>query len=559
METNFNNIITMLKRITFIIAAVAVLSGCGSCNGHRSKSVECPDEVVSSAEATTVKTESGKIAGYIQDGIFIYKGIPYAKAGRFMEPQPADKWEGVRSSRAYGPVSPQGKRTGWYSDEQAFAFHWDDGFANEDCLRANVWTPGINDGKKRPVMVWLHGGGYSAGSGQELPSYDGANLSKSGDVVVVSINHRLNVLGFLDLSAFGEKYAHSGNAGVLDIVAALKWVKNNIVTFGGDPDNVTIFGQSGGGGKVSTLLATPAAKGLFHKAIVQSGSMLRTMEQKYSRKIGIKVAEILGIKPANIDELQKVPYEELLAAGDAAVAEVRAEADKEGVSSFIFGWAPTVDGDVIPSQPFDPSAPAQSKDIPMMIGTTQHEFCMSTYVPALRTINKEDAVKYLQTRYGERTDDFLKAFGVAYPGYKPQDLVDVDFIFRPGAVEQAKIKAAQGGAPVYMYMFTWESPVLDGIFRSTHCMEIPFVFNNAVRHSTMTGGGEEAVKLAEKMSEAWVNFARTGNPNTEKLPAWEPYTAKDGATMIFNNQCEIRHNHDKELLEIVMAFPVRGF
>lgn len=549
----------MLKRITFIIAAVAVLSGCGSCNGHRCKSVECPDEVVSSAEATTVKTESGKVAGYIQDGIFIYKGIPYAKAGRFMDPQPADKWEGVRSSRAYGPVSPQGKRTGWYSDEQAFAFHWDDGFANEDCLRANVWTPGINDGKKRPVMVWLHGGGYSAGSGQELPSYDGANLSKSGDVVVVSINHRLNVLGFLDLSAFGEKYAHSGNAGVLDIVAALKWVKNNIATFGGDPDNVTIFGQSGGGGKVSTLLATPAAKGLFHKAIVQSGSMLRTMEQKYSRKIGIRVAEILGIKPANIDELQKVPYEELLAAGDKAVAEVRAEADKEGVSSFIFGWAPTVDGDVIPSQPFDPSAPAQSKDIPMMIGTTQHEFCMSTYVPALRTINKEDAVKYLQTRYGERTDDFLKAFGVAYPGYKPQDLVDVDFIFRPGAVEQAKIKSAQGGAPVYMYMFTWESPVLDGIFRSTHCMEIPFVFNNAVRHATMTGGGEEAVKLAEKMSEAWVNFARTGNPNTENLPVWEPYTAKDGATMIFNNQCDIRHNHDKELLEIVMAFPVRGF
>lgn len=559
METNFNNIMTMLKRITFIIAAVAALSGCGSCNGHRCKSVEYPDEVVSSAEATTVKTESGKIAGYIQDGIFIYKGIPYAKAGRFMEPQPADKWEGVRSSRAYGPVSPQGKRTGWYSDEQAFAFHWDDGFANEDCLRANVWTPGINDGKKRPVMVWLHGGGYSAGSGQELPSYDGANLSKSGDVVVVSINHRLNVLGFLDLSAFGEKYAHSGNAGVLDIVAALKWVKNNIATFGGDPDNVTIFGQSGGGGKVSTLLATPAAKGLFHKAIVQSGSMLRTMEQKYSRKIGIRVAEILGIKPANIDELQKVPYEELLAAGDKAVADVRAEADKEGVSSFIFGWAPAVDGDVIPSQPFDPSAPAQSKDIPMMIGTTQHEFCMSTYVPALRTITKEDAVKYLQTRYGERTDDFLKAFGVAYPGYKPQDLVDVDFVFRPGAVEQAKIKSAQGGAPVYMYMFTWESPVLDGIFRSTHCMEIPFVFNNAVRHATMTGGGEEAVKLAEKMSEAWVNFARTGNPNTENLPAWEPYTAKDGATMIFNNRCEIRHNHDKELLEIVKAFPVRGF
>ena len=250
----------------------------------------------------------------------------------------------------------------------------------------------------------------------------------------------------------------------------------------------------------------------------------------------------------------------LLAAGEKAVAKVKAEAEKEdGISTFIFGWAPTVDGDVLPAQPFDPQAPAQSKDVPVMIGTTLHEFTMSTYVPAFRTITKEKAVEFLKQRYGDRTDDFLTAFEKAYPGYRPKDLVDVDFVFRPGAVEQARLKAAQQGAPVYMYMFAWESPVLDGMFRSTHCMEIPFAFNNAVAHASMTGGGAEAQALAEKMSGAWLNFARTGNPNAEGLPQWDAYTEEGGATMFFNNRCEVKHHHDKELLEVVRAFPTRGF
>lgn len=516
-------------------------------------------EVTASAEIGVVTTESGRVSGYQADGIYIYKGIPYAKAERFMPPVAPDEWEGIRSSRAYGPTCPQGKRMGWYSDEQAFAFNWDDGYPDEDCLRVNVWTPGVGDGKKRPVMVWLHGGGYSAGSGQELPSYDGTNLAKKGDVVVVTLNHRLNVLGFLDLSAYGDKYAKSGNVGLLDLIAALQWVNHNIASFGGDAQNVTIFGQSGGGGKVSTLLAIPAAKGLFQKAIVQSGSMLRTMEQKYSRRIGSAVMEELGLKASQIDQLQKLPYEQLLAAGDKAVARVRAEADKEGVSSFIFGWAPTVDGDVLPAQPFDPQAPAQSKDIPMLIGTTQHEFTTTAYVPALRNVTEEKAVEGLQKKYGNRTDEFLQAFKKAYPNYQPKDLIDMDFIFRPGAVAQAKLKAAQGGAPVYMYLFAWESPVLDGMFRSTHCMEIPFVFNNVVRHASMTGGGEAARALGDKVSDAWLNFARTGNPNVEGLPMWEPYTVEQGATMFFNDTCEVKYNHDKELLDIVLAFPVRGF
>lgn len=532
-----------------------------SCAGKAvaEKQISQEGEVIASSDKAIVQTESGKVGGYIENGMYIYKGIPYAKAERFMAPVAPDKWEGIRSSRTYGPTCPQGKRMGWYSDEHAFAFNWDDGYPDENCLRVNIWTPGINDGKKRPVMVWLHGGGYSAGSGQELPSYDGTNLAKKGDVVVVTLNHRLNVLGFLDLSAFGEKYAKSGNTGLLDLVAALQWVNKNIASFGGDASNVTIFGQSGGGGKVSTLLATPSAEGLFHKAIVQSGSMLRTMESKYSRRIGAAMVEELGLKPSEIDKIQKLPYETLLAAGEKAITKVRAEADKEGVSSFIFGWAPTVEGDVLPTQPFDPQAPAQSKNIPLMIGTTLHEFTTSTYVPAFRSVTKEKAVEFLQKKYGNRTEEFLKAFEKAYPNYQPIDLIDIDLIFRPSAVEQAKLKAAQQGAPVYMYMFAWESPVLDGMFRSTHCMEIPFVFNNVVRHASMTGGGAEAQALGEKMSNAWLNFARTGNPDAEDLPTWEPYTIEKGATMYFNNASEIKNNHDKELLEIVRAFPTRGF
>lgn len=542
--------------------AIVLLSSVGCCQATKNRDGGCKArtaELQTSAEATLAQTTGGSVAGYIDNGIFTYKGIPYAKAERFMPPVPADKWEGVRSCRAYGPTCPQGKRMGWYSDEQAFSFNWNDGFPDEDCLRVNIWTPGINDGKKRPVMVWLHGGGYSAGSGQELPSYDGRNLAEKGDVVVVTLNHRLNVLGFLDLSAYGEKYAHSGNSGLLDLVAALEWVQENIANFGGDASNVTIFGQSGGGGKVSTLLATPAAKGKFHKAIVQSGAMLRTMDSRWSRRIGAAVVEELGITPCRIDEISKVPFEDLLAAGEKVIARLKPEAEKQGFASFIFGWAPTVDGSVLPRQPFDPQAPEQSKDIPMLIGTTIHEFSMSTYVPQLRTINQDAAVEYLKSRYGDRTDEFLELFENTYPGYEPKDLIDTDFIFRPSAIEQAGLKSRQGGAPVYMYMFAWESPVLDGILRSTHCMEIPFVFNNADIHASMTGGGEDALELAEKMSQAWINFARTGDPNTEDLPQWPTYNCSEGATMIFNNDCEVRYNHDRELINFIRQFPTRGF
>ena len=548
-----------MKTILKFLAFVGILTATAGCCPRKGCCSSGEDSgILASSSVAVAQTANGKVAGYIQDGVTIFKGIPYAKANRFEAPVQADSWEGIRSCRQYGPVSPQGARSGWANDEIAFAFNWNDGVQGEDCLRLNVWTPAL-DSRKRPVMVWLHGGGYSAGSGQELPSYDGTSLAFAEDVVVVSINHRLNVLGFLDLSAYGEKYAKSANAGLLDIVASLKWVRDNIAAFGGDPSNVTIFGQSGGGGKVTTLLATPCAKGLFHKAIVQSGSMLRTMESKYSRKIGIATVRNLGLDASSIDKISEVPYGELLAAGEKAIAQVKAEADRDGVASFIFGWAPTVDGVVLPSQPFDPQAPAISADIPMIIGTTRHEFSMTTYVPALRNAGREEVIGILKGRYGEGTERFLELFAKAYPGSKPADMLDADFVFRPSAIEQALRKSLQGAAPVYMYMFNWESPVLDGILRSTHCMEIPFVFNNADRHASMTGGGTQAMELASKMSHCWAEFARCGKPSAEGLPEWEPFEAEKRAVMFFDNTCKMSYSHDKELMDFIRRYPTRGF
>lgn len=515
-----------------------------------------PRTEISTSDAVA-DLRQGRIAGYTENGVHIYKGIPYAKAARFRAPEPADAWQGVRSCRNYGPTCPQAVRKGWQNDEIAFAFNWDDGYPGEDCLRANVWTkaPGA-DGGKRPVMVWLHGGGFAAGSGQELPGYDGANLARKGDVVVVTLNHRLNALGFLDLSDFGPEYACSGNAGLLDLVAALEWVRDNAEAFGGDPSNVTIFGQSGGGGKVSALCATPAAKGLFHKAIVQSGSILSSMTSEQSRRIGRATVHELGLE-GNVAGMADVPYDRLLAAGEKAIAKVRAELEAEGKLGdlLLFGWGPNVDGDVLPRQPFADGAPVQSLDIPMMIGCTLCEFSPTTYVPMLRDADSAMAAEFLRRKFGNLTDDIIKAYAKAYPNYKPKDLIDLDTTFRPSAVRQADIKAAAGGAPVFMYLFTWESPVLDGMLRSTHCMEIPFVFNNAKTHASMTGGGAGADILADRMSDAWLAFARTGNPGAPSLPAWPAYTTDERATMIFDNECTVRRNHDRELLDLLEKAP----
>jgi len=453
----------------------------------------------SSTEATTATTSFGKVAGYRTKGVFVYKGIPYAKAERFSPAEDPDPWTEVRSCRAYGPVCPQAPRTGWADDKQAFAFNWNDGIQGEDCLRLNIWTPSVSDGGKRPVMVWLHGGGFHSGSGQEHASYDGTALASGHDVVVVTLNHRLNVLGFLDLSGFGEKYAQSGNLGMTDIVKALQWVKNNISNFGGDPSNVTIFGQSGGGGKVSTLMAMPSAKGLFHKAVVQSGSISRVMDKKYSRRIGTYTVQELGLSPSDADKIRAVPYKDLYDACQRAIGKVRDEMKGDGALSenileaILTGTEPTVDGATLPHHPGDPESIALSKDIPLIIGTTHDEF----------TPGKEDA------------------------------------IFKPLAVKQASDRAAARQS-VYLYQFDWTSPVLDGSLGSMHCMEIPFVFDNVALMNNMTGGKAEDVALGHKVSTLWTSFAKTGVPGAEGMPSWEKYSPSGGKVLHIDrdSQCK---------------------
>jgi para-nitrobenzyl esterase len=509
------------------------------------------DELIVSAKVAIADTESGKVQGFVHTGTYTFRGIPYAQAERFMPPTKVPKWEGIRLALVYGYISPQ-VISHKYDDVEMFISDKRFWIQDDNCQNLNIWTPGLKDGKKRPVMVWLHGGGFFSGSSIELKAYDGDNLSKKGDVVVVTVNHRLNVVGFLDLSAYGEKYKYSGNAGIMDLVAALEWMKNNITSFGGDPNNVTIFGQSGGGGKVATLMAAHAAKGLFHRAIIESGGVSVT-DQKMSRRVADLTLQNAGLDKSQVDQLQKLPYDKLVEASDKANKTVAAE---YGIKGGMFGsgmsWSPVGDGDYIPAQPFGAAAPEVSRDVPLMVGTTLNEFGT---LPNPKLSGREnwglDEVKtYLKERYGDRAEAVVAAFQKAYPKMPPNEWVLLDTSARPKALDTARLKADQKGAPVYNYLFTWQSPVLDYFWRAGHSMEIPFVFNNAQIGKQSTGGSKEVYVLTDKVSQAWINFARTGNPNHKGLPNWPAFTAGNGATMIFNNNCEVRNNHDKELMSM---------
>ncbi len=511
------------------------------------------------SDVAVTDTESGKVRGYIHNGIFTYKGIPYAQSERFEAPQKVTPWEGVRSSMTWGPVAPLLNPTAVANDESEFVFDHDWGYPGENCQVLNVWTPGIDDGKKRPVMFWIHGGGYTAGSSQELPSYYGENLAKKGDVVVVSINHRLNILGFLDLSAYGEEYKYSANLGLVDIRFALEWVQKNISNFGGDPDNVMIFGQSGGGAKVNNLLAMPSAHGLFHKAVNQSGAFRgRVLDQRTTGAVASELLKQLDLSDDEVDQLKDVPFQELADAGQRALRAVETRMIENGELvpglGFGLGWGPSVDGDLLPHQLFSPEAMELSKEIPLMIGTVKNEF-MPSGRAGLTDASMEDIRAFIQEQWGDNTDAYIAAAEAAYPDYQmPSDLIDIDVIFRPGAVYQAQTKSAlEGGAPVYMYLFSWQSPVMDGKYKAVHCMELPFVFDNIARCENMTGGGRQAHILADKVSQAWINFAHTGDPNHPGLPEWEPYTSENGTTLFFDNHCHIRHHHDQDFLELVMS------
>lgn len=498
---------------------------------------------------TVVKVKSGALVGAKENGIYRYLGVPYANADRFMPPTEVAPWEGLRAALTYGencyiPLMKSVAGDELFNPHRYMPM-------SENCLFANVWTPGISDVKKRPVMVWIHGGGFTNGSGIEMTSYDGQNLSKKGEVVVVSLNHRLNVLGFLDLSAYGDKYKNSGNASLADLVAALKWVHVNAEAFGGDPDNVTIFGQSGGGNKVRALMGTPAAKGLFQKAIVQSGSRTDPVtDQVSSRKVAELTLANLGLKSDQVDQLAKVDYFTLLAASDQALKDAAAQGAKDA------RWAPVVDGQYIPENPVGARWTDLAKDIPLMDGNTLNEFdtVITTSVAALIADNKntwseEKTKAKLKQRFGDKADAVAAEFKAAYPEKRPADAYFIDLRFRPGAIRDLDMKAKQHGAPVYSYMFTFESPVLDGIAMAWHCSEIPYIFNNAALVNTATGGESGALALGNLMSEAWINFARTGKPSAAGLPEWPAYTEASESTMVFDTVPRVAKKLDRKLLQ----------
>ncbi len=517
------------------------------------------DTIRSAGNDPVVETHDGRVRGCVRNGIFAFKGIPYGAdtsgSNRFMPPQKPAPWTGIRSSLYYGYVCPQAAREGWKNDEEAWLFSWSDGIPNEDCLRLNLWSPGINDSKKRPVMVWLHGGGFSAGCGNELLSYDGENLARRGDVVIVSINHRLNILGHLNLAGFGDKYANSGNVGMLDIVAALEWVRDNIGQFGGDAGNVTIFGQSGGGGKVNTLMAMPSAKGLFHRGIVESGSLLAGATMESSNKLATEVLAQLQISSADVAKLHDLPVGAL---EQAAIEVLRRNRPMGGIIDFRhiagrLGWSPVAGNDSLPQQPFDPQAPAQSAAIPLLVGNTLNEFVNGMNRPDAFQMPEAELRSNVQKIWGDKTDRLVQAFRDAYPHanfFQLWSAIATSPV-RAATLEQVRRKAAQHSGPAYCYRFDWQTPVLDGRPMAFHCSEIAFVFDNTARCEAMTGNGAAAHALAEKMSEAWIHFARSGDPNHSGLAKWKPYDPATNGTMVFDNECTFREHLDDETQKLI--------
>ena len=490
--------------------------------------------------APVVSTTSGKISGIMQEGSMAYLGIPYAKVERCMPPQPVEKWEGVRACDHWGPQAMQQTWGRQLSEDE---------MSEKNCCVLNVWTTSVNsqlstvNSQPRPVMVWLHGGGFDSGTSAWNP---GMCLAQK-DVVVVSVNHRLNILGFLDLSAVSPKYKESGNVGMLDVVQALEWVRDNIAQFGGDSTNVTIFGESGGGGKVGTLMCMPKARGLFHKAIIMSGTILNVNNRDMTQQLGKAVLKELGISERDVDRIKDIPYQQLYDAGQRAMA--ASIGTRKPGTPMMWGFGPTPDGETLLQQPFQPTFPEFSANIPVMIGTTFNELQRLQYD---KPMTQAEAVEQLQKTFGDETDAYVKAFAKAYPDYTPQDLVSIDWLFRPKTLITADALSSHLSpltSHFYMYFFAWRSPVNKG---SVHGHELKFCFNT-LHHSPneLPQPTAEDLKLADVMSSVWAQFAHNGNPNIPTLPAWKPYTAENGELMVFNHDCFIRNNPDRDLEQII--------
>lgn len=508
-----------------------------------------PQQTRAAGSSPIATTSAGQVRGHAKDGVNIFKAIPYGAptsgTNRFMPPQAPKPWTGVRDALAYGLSCPQSIANPAVRASASSALIGDlsDKPEGEDCLVLNVWTRGLADGGKRPVMFWIHGGGFRTGSGSSA-GYDGTNLCKRGDVVVVTINHRLNVMGFAYLAELGgAQFENTGNVGMLDIVHALQWVRDNIEHFGGDPQRVMIFGESGGGRKVSTLLAMPAAKGLFHSAAIQSGPSIKVVEREDATRAARAVCDELQIAPREVRKLQQVPVDTLIGAYLKASA-------KHGFNHTTTGFAPVVDGKVVPQHLYHPGASNVMPEVPVIIGTNRTE--MTLFLAGDAAAFKLDEAG-LQARakqaFGEHAEPLLATYRRAEPTATPSELYFLmmsDERYCTPIMTIAQRRAALEGAPVYHYYFAWETPVQGGRMLSPHALEIPFVFDNTEVSSRLTGGGPRAAALADKMADAWIAFARTGAPNTSKLPTWTPYDVPRRATMVFDDRSQVIDDPAKE-------------
>jgi para-nitrobenzyl esterase len=495
-----------------------------------------------------VETTAGKVRGTIVEDAIAFKTIPYAAttaaANRFLPPKPPVPWTDVRDCTEFTGRAPQAGLASVPRPELAnFSGLPDPSPETEDCLTVNVWTPGT-DAAARPVMVWFHGGAFAFGNAN-APRLRGSRLAIRNDVVVVTVNQRLNIFGHLDLSEFGgSTYRHSGNAGTLDMIAALEWVRDNISAFGGDPANVTIFGESGGGAKVSTLLAMPRAAGLFHRAIIQSGAAIRLRTRERALALTECVLQHLGSSASTMQALQEVSVEQLLAAVGPAQQAI-GPSPTPLLDRYPFG--PVVDGDILPAHPFDLEAPEISADIPLIIGDMKDEttsFLATNDLVWNRTLTEAQLRERVTALAGISTGRVLDLYGSLYPGLNPAErliAITTDSNFRFRSLVLAQRRAAKARGPVWMYSFEWETPVQGGKLKAPHALDVPFTFNT-LDLTNATGNSAEAQVLSDAMSSVWASFARTGTPRHASIPDWPVYDRQTQATLILDKTCRIEND-----------------